>query len=35
MSIEEFHKEPKTSLAARQLTRFLESYFTMELATYE
>jgi 1-acyl-sn-glycerol-3-phosphate acyltransferase len=35
MSIEEFQKEPKTSLAARRLTRFLENYFTMELATYE
>lgn len=35
MSIEEFQREPKKSLAARKLTRFLESYFTSELATYE
>ncbi len=35
MSITEFQQEPKKSLAARKLTRFLEGYFTTELATYE
>ncbi len=35
MSIEQFEQLPQKSVAARQLTRFLESYFTTELASNE
>ena len=35
LSIEQFQQEPVKSIASRKLTRFLEHYFTKELAKHE